>query len=392
MNRHLHLDPTAGVSGAQLIALLLSLRASRERLVETVEAIAPGATVEIAEGLIGETRTLTVRLDDTEGERPAVEVRRALEDAALSDRARSRALASLAALVDAIARAGSTEREAVDLPRGWLVSGTLAGCCVLLEDLEVTSLSCGPLVSSPPGAVAGGGPITEHQPKVVADLLEPFAVHVDDEETAELITPLGAALVAALAEPAHLHPGMRIERQAHGAGAEGGHGVSRLLRGSLGSLIGRMVELRALVTGEEAGQVSYALERLRDAGASECWSESVVLPEGRLGTVVTAIGELRRESELRAVIHRETAALSVHSALVESVEPRYARQAVSTPFGKVSVLRKADWLQPDLDGCAELAREGGVPLHRVLEAAKHAARRADPRAAEGPTEGGGQAR
>lgn len=389
MARHLHLDPSAGISGAQVIALLLNLTASREKLVGAVEDVAPGTGVEIAEGLVDEVRTLTARLDRDDGERSALEVRRAIEDAALPGRARTTALASLAALVEATARVTGPDSEEVVLAGGWGIAATLAGCSVLLDDLEVTSVSCGPLV------LGGPDPSTsrEHGTElIVADLLDAYEVYREEGGTSEPVTPVGAALIAALAEPSLLHPGMRIEREGHGAGAEDGQGVPHLLRGWLGQRTGTMVELSAIVTGEESEQVSYALNRLQETGALECWSESVALPEGRHGIRLAAVGDLRQESELRAVLHRETAALSVQATLLESVEARHTTQVVSTAFGEVPVLRKADWLHPDLDRCATLARERQVPLHRVLEAAKHAARRADPRAGGRTPEGRGQGR
>lgn len=376
MSRHLHLDPSAGISGAPVIALLLNLTASREKLIEVVEDVAPGTGVEVAEGLVDDTRTLTVRLGGNDGERPAVEVRRAIEAAGLPEAARTGALASLSALVDAIARVTSTQADDVVLTDGSVVGATLAGCCVLLDDLEITSISCGPLALGAARAPSEPGPGSE---LIVADLLEPYEVYRQEGEASESVTPVGAALVAALTEPALLHPGMRVEREAHGGGAERGYGAPRVLRGWIGQRTGTMVELSAIVTGEESEQISYALDRLREVGASECWSASVALPGGHHGILVAAVGDLRQERELRTVLHRETAALSVQAKLLESVEARHTTQVVSTAFGEVPVLRKADWLHPDLDRCASLAHERQVPLHRVLEAAKHAARREDPR-------------
>lgn len=371
MARHLHLDPFGGIAPAQWLGLLLDLRASADSLEAAVQAAQLHAKVEEAEREVGGIKSFEAKVVTADRSPRDPAWARSSLGGLPDDRSRSRALA----VVDRLAEA--TEGE---IPDGVASVAAIAGACALLEDLKVETLSCGPIATGS-GFARGDAEMVPIPSPAAARLLEGFETY-PGEEKVDLVPVAGAALVAALCEPVRIHPGLVLDRYGHGAGEGGTVNTPNVLRGYIGDQLSPLVQLEA-TAADPPEQIAYAVERLHQVGALEAWVESASMNRGRMGARIVAIGQRKDEADIRTVLLRETSAISVRGSIVEVTQAFHRTQRVSTAFGEVPVRRKADWLTPDYESCAALAREHGVPIHRVLDAARVAARRADPRAAPG---------
>lgn len=384
MARHLHLDPFGGISGSQWLGLLIDLRATPEPIREVVEVLGLEADVEIEQRLLNGIPAYYVGLDvPDDAPRDYLGVRGALSELGLPERPQARALAVVDALARAAAAAEGVDVVTAQIPKAAETMLVAASVCVLVEDLGLASLSCGP-VATGSGLNPEGGRMTPIPSPLAASLLTSFEPY-PGEEKVDLAPVIGAALVAGLCKPARIHPGLLLDRYGHGAGGGQAIRTPHVLRGYIGERLSPLVRLE-VTTSDGPDQLAYTLERLHHAGAVEAWVESVSTTRAHAASRIVAIGERKDEAEIRTALLRETSAVSLHASLIEVTEAFHRVQTVNTAFGEVPVRRKADWLTPDYEACAALAREHGVPIHRVFDAAKHAARRADPRAEAG---GGG---
>jgi uncharacterized protein (DUF111 family) len=129
------------------------------------------------------------------------------------------------------------------------------------------------------------------------------------------------------------------------------------------------------MTGEEVG---YCLEALLDDGALDAFTTPVQMKKGRPGVLLTV---LCPPDELRAVEHllwRHTSTLGVRRHLCQRSCLRRRWRTVSTPWGEVRV--KVAYVgdqevrcEPEYEDCRAIARERGLPLRAVYQAARRAA-------------------
>ena len=131
----------------------------------------------------------------------------------------------------------------------------------------------------------------------------------------EQVTPTGAALVAELATFAR--PPLRLQGVGIGAGRRDDPSRANVLRAWLGEAAASDVPVRPIVvletnlddvTGEQA---SFAVERIRAAGALDVWVSAVGMKKGRSGLQVTAVARPEDESSVAMAMLRETPTLGV---------------------------------------------------------------------------------
>jgi uncharacterized protein (TIGR00299 family) protein len=201
--------------------------------------------------------------------------------------------------------------------------------------------------------------------------------------TAELVTPTGAAILAAVAEGYGDLPRIRVEAAGYGAGQQE-LDFPNVLR----ILIGEEQE-RALSAGPSApGEVlletnvddlnpelyEFVLERLFAAGAQDAWLTPMVMKKSRPAVTVSVLCSAEREASIRHVLFRETGTLGVRVTPVMKHALERDVIKVETSHGPVAV--KVGYLEgrrvsvaPEFEDCARVAREAGVPAREVYQEA-----------------------
>jgi len=205
----------------------------------------------------------------------------------------------------------------------------------------------------------------------------------------ELVTPTGAAILAALVEGYGDLPLMRVEAVGYGAGT---HRLDfpNVLRVLVGD-----EEPRGRAHAEEAGPgevvletniddlnpelYEYVLERLFAAGAQDAWLTPIVMKKSRPAVTVSVLCSPQREEAIRGVLFRETGTLGIRSVPVTKQALERDIVKVETRHGAVAV--KVGMLEdrpvtvaPEFEDCTRVARDAGVPARDVYEEAVRLAR------------------
>jgi uncharacterized protein (TIGR00299 family) protein len=277
------------------------------------------------------------------------------------------------------------------------VVGVVAGLALL----GVEAVYASPLPLGAGWVRAAHGLLPIPAPAVLGLLAGAHAPTLPDDTPAELVTPTGAALLAALAT--FERPAMRIESVGYGLGARDLERPNAL-RVWLGALETRDVRLeagaRALdkpashsdalqasslkprapilletnIDDQPPEQLAYAAERLLELGALDAWLAPIQMKKGRLATLLAALVPAELEDAAVALIMRETTTLGVRRRAVERHTCEREVATVETPLGAVRVKRKR-WrgqdlgAAPEYEDCARLAREHGLPLREVYRLA-----------------------
>lgn len=312
------------------------------------------------------------------------DIKSLIQNAELPDRAANRATEAFRLLAAAEGKVHGLDPEEVTFHEVGAVDSIvdLVGSCVALELLRIDSVSCGPLpmgcgvVSSAHGQLPVPGPAT-------LEILEGSRVRWT-EESQEMTTPTGAALMRALTggEFTDAAPPMTLKRVGYGAGQARFRNVPNVLRAVVGELEvapGEIEVLEANVDDASGEILGAAVERLLGDEALDAWLEPMVMKRGRGAYKVCALVRDSERENFARLLMRETGALGVrHYPVGRTVAERRIVE-VDLPYGKCRVkvgsLDGEDFVvSPEYSDAARLASESGLPLPRVYDDARAAFR------------------
>lgn len=327
------------------------------------------------------------------------DIDRLLVRSALAARVRERARCIFRHLAEAEARVHGKTLEEVTLHEVGAIDAIadIVGTAIGLEYLGVEQLWVGPLPLGTGFVRTAHGRLPIPAPATM-DLLRDFVVRLGDGH-GEMVTPTGAAIVAALATR-EAPPAFRSLRVAYGAGTRELDDRPNALRAllvetlepeanagagsaNLGlSLTGpheNAVVIEASIDDLEPELFTDAIEALRAAGAFDVTLSPLIMKLGRPGTLIQAITSNEAAGRVADVLLTETTTIGVRLHAVTRITlPREIRE-VDTPFGlvRVKVVRQPDGrlrAKPEHADSSRLARAAGVSVNEVRLAALQAAK------------------
>jgi uncharacterized protein (TIGR00299 family) protein len=375
-----YFDCFAGISGDMTLGALIDAGGDRAILDATVEALRLGdeVTVEVRHeerGHAGGTRVVVHVRDRVARTVPML--RSAVATAEMPDDVKRPALA-------AHERVGGAESRLHGLPEADLhlheLGGAdtlvdLVGAFWLLHNLSVRQVYASALPA--PSGRAGQMPLPA--PASVRVLEGTGAVFVSTDETRELVTPTGAAILAVAAR--FTRPAMSLQSIGYGIGSRNVPG------NALAVWIGDEVATQTGVTlietniDDMAPNLIAALsEDLMALGALDVSVLPVVMKKGRAGHLLAIMAAPDMVAKLAEHVLRHSTTLGVRLTRADRVIAERRVIEVRTAFGvaraKVKELgKKAVDVSPEYEDCRRLARESGRDLRDVMRAVTEAARR-----------------
>jgi len=384
----LYFDAFAGISGDMTVAALLALGLPLQQLRATLQGLpVTGYTISATSRQvhgIGATQFDVHTAATGHSHRPFRDIRAMLESCGLDGNSKRHALAIFAALAAAEGRVHGVATDDVEFHEVGAVDslvdivGTAIGVTALgIDRFHVSPLPLGTgIVDSQHGRLPVPGPAT-------VELLRGFPTRLGDGE-GELVTPTGAAIVAALATPGP-PPEMRILGVGYGAGHRTLADRPNLLRLVLGEVVrapdqDELIVVESNIDDYNPEFYEYVMDRLFEAGARDVYLAPVQMKKNRPGIVLSVLCAESERERLAAIILSETSSLGVRFYPVRRlVLPRQMRD-VSTAYGvvRVKVAVSPDGrenLAPEYEDCKRIAREHNVPIKLVYQAALAAATR-----------------
>ncbi|MFT5289560.1 MAG: hypothetical protein ACI8QS_002236 [Planctomycetota bacterium] len=418
------IEPFGGLAGDMLLAALLDLKQGAfqlQHLIDLAESLVPGeARLRTEEVQRGAFRGCLLHVETPETvrspHRHLADLVELLERAPLSTGARARSVAVLCRIAEAEAEVHGTTVERVHFHEVGAVDTLIdvAGAVMALESLGIERvLARPPYVGG--GTIRGAHGVMPVPAPGTAVILR--GVPHELGEGGERLTPTGAALLAELVDEFLTGEGVIFQAQSigHGAGMRTPErGPANLVRVQWGeqmqsgateapSIPGAcrtrvwLLELNLDDTTPE--EVGFLLERLRDAGALEAWSQPLQMKKDRPGVLVAALVRAEGRAALEEVCFRNTATLGLRWSSRERTEllretltvdldsilgmglgaGQALVRVVHRPLGDASA-RSSDKLtsldlSPEFDDLAKLARSTGRSLRELEALALGAAKR-----------------
>ncbi len=405
MTRIAYFDAPSGISGDMTLGALVDAGLPLAALADGLRAALPAldgyeiVAERVSQHGIGGTR-VSVVLDPAhpQPQRSWRAIRALLEDSALPAPARANALTIFAALARAEAQIHGTSVEEVHFHEVGAVDSIvdIAGAALGLHLLGVEEIYCSPLSDGRGFTRSQHGIIPIPAPATLALLAAAGAPLREAPTERELVTPTGAAIVAALAE--FRRPPLHLLAVGYGFGqrelpwpnalrlwlgeADESSDTPAPAAPAPSATDAERDEATLIETNiDDMNPQFYAplLEKLLAAGALDAWLTPIIMKKGRPAITVAALAAPEHAEALAALIIEGTTTLGVRLTTTERRKAAREFATVATPWGAVRTKLKR-WrgiivaAVPEYDDCAALALATGLPIATIHAAAtRHAA-------------------
>ncbi len=293
------------------------------------------------------------------------EMKALVQSARVAERVKERATAAIEALALGEMKAHGTDVAQLHEAGGVDAVVDIVGSMLALEQMAVDKVYCptvgvgsAGMTSSAHGTIpASPGPAAAHILQAAG-----FPLRFVDSDK-ELVTPTGAAILAAIAEPESVE--LTVRRQGSGAGSRDNPDRPNVVRIFIGEpassaaepvtppagdtaqaqpeapLIGsRTVQLlEANLDDMTPAHLSYALNRLLEEGALDAWTEPIGMKKGRPAIKLCALCAEGDEERMANIFLRETTTLGVRVAPYRRFEADRSGATFASTLGSVRVKR-----------------------------------------------------
>ncbi|MGE0488764.1 MAG: nickel pincer cofactor biosynthesis protein LarC [Vulcanimicrobiota bacterium] len=375
----LYVEPFSGASGDMLLGGLLGLGVPLEHLRRGLSGLGLSdwsLDYEQVERCYLSCHRAVVKVPEEHHHRHLSDILELLEAAQLVPRVSQRVTSIFTRLARAEAEVHGIDLEQVHFHEVGAADAILdvVGFALGLEWLGVDTLYCAsfPLgegqVNCQHGLMPNPAPATMR-------LLEGWPLRSVDCRV-ELVTPTGAAILTALAQPGRPAGVFRLGASALGAGSRELEfpNVVRLSLGSQGTAGWEdLVSLESHLDDCSPEWLGHLVELLFAAGALEVSFEAVTMKKSRPGHLLWVLCRPELSEPLANMILTETTTLGVRRQPLERLSlPRHEKQ-VATPYGSLTLKLAIDpegrvRATPEFEQAKSLARQHEVPLRLVFEA------------------------
>lgn len=365
-------DCVAGISGDMTLGALVDAGADAALLDATVEALRLGGEVSIevrreSRGHVAGTRVAVAVSDRVERTVPAL--RAVIEESGAPEPVKAPAL-------EALGRIARAESAVHRLPEEELHLHELSGADTLVDVVGafwlLHSLDVG-------GVYASALPMSRPGPATLRILQGTGAELIAVDRGRELVTPTGAAILAARAS--FERPTMTLDRVGYGVGAHAAPGnVLAVWVGQEQDSAAGVALIETNLDDMAPNLIAPLVEDLMAAGALDVTVVPALMKKGRPGHVLTVMAPPELAGTLSDLVLRASTTLGVRVSHAHRLLAGRRIIEVRTELGTARVkvkeiAGKAVDVAPEYEDCRRIARERGVDLREVMRVFAAAARR-----------------
>ena len=186
----------------------------------------------------------------------------------------------------------------------------------------------------------------------------------------ELCTPTGATLLKHFADEFGDMPAMRLDRVGYGMGNKD-FPVANCVRAFLGSTSEseEIFEIDFNIDDMTAEEVSFAVDRIFEAGAREVFTTSVQMKKGRSGLLITALVGGSHKMDVVTAIFRHTSTIGMREKTINRYVLDRTIETENTVYGEIRKkvssgygVRKEKYEYDDLE---RIAKENGLSIREI---------------------------
>ena len=255
----------------------------------------------------------------------------------------------------------------------------IVGVCAALEILDVTDVRSSAVVTGTGMIKAAHGILPNPSPAVVAIMNGAPMIGVD--VNAELTTPTGAAILAALCSGYGALPAMTVSATGFGAGTKVFPDRANLVQVILGTPLTKStvaapagqpaIELAVNVDDATGEQLAHAIATLMNAGAHDAWLTPIVMKKGRPAYIVTALADPALADQIGALLLSTTGSFGLRSRGVDRWPLARTEATVAVDGLPLRVKIGLGRAKMEFDDAAAVAHETGRSVREVISIGEH---------------------
>ncbi len=252
----------------------------------------------------------------------------------------------------------------------------IVGCVAGLRLLEVEKVFASP-VTIGSGTIKSAEEVFPLPAPAALHLLKQRIIRYEPRVEHELVTPTGAAIIAALTEEAGQPPlSFKVEKTGYGAGTHTNPFLSNLLQITIGTgiekkYLDRIVQIETNIDDMPGSMFEVVLEKLMAAGALDVCMIPIIMKKSRPGVLLQVQAVPESLDRLIDIIFSETTTLGVR---VQKLFRRKLTRKIlnlKTQYGiivKVKIgykEKEAVNLSPEYSDCRRISEKTGIPFKKV---------------------------
>jgi uncharacterized protein (TIGR00299 family) protein len=394
--RTLYFDCFAGASGDMILGALISAGVEPQVLIAQLRLLqVSGWQLDFQKVDRSGTGATYARVQTAHehAHRHLSDILRIINESSLSAGVKDRASRIFSLLATAEARVHDQPIEQIHFHEVGGIDAIIdvCGAAVGFELLGIERFACSPLrVGSGMIEMAHGRfPIP---PPAVAELLKGKPIYAGDIE-GEFVTPTGAAIIAAVCDSFEPLPPMQIEKTGYGAGTRDHQNFPNALRVFVGETEGetsadeKLLMIETNIDDISPQVVGYVMDRAFELGALDCYLTQTQMKKNRPGLLVSILCRPAEREKFLQMVFAETTTIGARSYEVTRRALARVTVRVETQFGPIDVKvayqnsgsangsAAATNVMPEFEQCRQAAKNAGVALREVQEAARAAYRK-----------------
>jgi uncharacterized protein (TIGR00299 family) protein len=307
------------------------------------------------------------------------DIRRIIESSDLTDGVKLRSIAVFTKLGEAEAKIHGKELESIHFHEVGSVDAIvdIVGACVCLEQLGIEKVYASPMPTFYGTVEIAHGEFPLPAP-ATAEILKDVPWRQLGIE-GEIVTPTGAAIVAALSAGFGAMPAMTVKSVGYGAGTKD-FGIPNVLRVMIGEAVefsGEFEEVSVLETNIDdlSPQVyEVVMERLFAAGALDVYMTPIQMKKNRPAVLLSVICAPESIPAMSDVLFEETSTIGLRIDSRRRICLPRETVTTQTKYGPITVkvARRAGMVvnvQPEYEDCKSAAAKHSVPVKMVRDMA-----------------------
>jgi len=271
----------------------------------------------------------------------------------------------------------------------------IVGVCMLIDELSLDQILASP-INVGGGSVRCAHGVMPIPSPAAAFLLRGIPIYGDDD-SGELCTPTGAALLKHFVGKFCNMPTISVENIGYGMGKKDFERANclRVYIGSVNSINDvnginnvnnnsdtnniirpndQITELVCTIDDMTPEAVAFAQETLLTAGALDVFATPTVMKKGRSGIVFTCLCRVNDKDTIIPLMFKHTSTLGIREYIVNRYTLQRTQSIVQTKYGEIHLKSASGFgvkkSKPEYDDIAAIAREHGAALGDVLREIK----------------------
>lgn len=376
-----YVDAFSGISGDMLLGAFLDAGVALDRLTESLQGLHLPEKIylnltQVHKGAMRASQ-VQVQVEDSHHHRHLSDIEAILSRSTLPDAVLQNSMKVFRLLAEAEGRVHGISPEEVHFHEVGALDAIVdvVGVNLCLFELGIDRLYASPLPYGQGKITVDHGVLPLPAPATLEILTRVHAPLIPVSSPFEMVTPTGAALLAALAT--FEQPSIRLERIGTGAGQRE-LPWPNILRVWIGSTLPHedlpLVLMETNLDDMNPQMLGSLMPQLLGAGALDVFFTPIYMKKNRPATQVSVIARKSEEGALAQLLLQHTTTLGLRVQPIYRYEAQREFSEVETPYGmipvKVKLLDgKRVFAQPEYEACLQAAQAHQVPVMDVWQAA-----------------------